>query len=260
MKVGLFEKTKSSDSIEHIIKMLDSASIEHSFDIGNDIDFIFSIGGDGTLLDVVPFVKNTEIPILGINFGRLGFLSGVEPDKLNEALSNLKNGNYTIINRQLLHVEASSPINSPFAMNEVTLLRNSFGSMLNIDVFVNDIFLNTYKGDGLIISTPTGSTAYNLSCGGPILLPDGENIILTPIASHTLTVRPIVLHSNNEIKIRISTRNSDETFNINLDARQHIVRNGETIKIYKENFYIKTVLLPNSNFFDTLREKLKWGM
>lgn len=231
-----------------------------SFDLNKKVDYLFSIGGDGTMLDSVSMVKDSGIPILGFNIGRLGFLSSISKDELDLSLNYFFNKKFTLEKRSLLKLESEDKLfgNQNFALNEFTILKKDFSSMINIHVYVNDIFLNTYWSDGLIISTPTGSTAYSLSCGGPIITPDSENFIITPIASHNLTVRPLVIPNNSVIKLKVEGRS--DNFLVTLDSKQETVEADKELIIKKENFEIDLVQLPNKNFFTTMRDKLMWGL
>lgn len=230
-----------------------------SKDIEN-LDFFFSIGGDGTLLDAIPYVHDLGVPILGINLGRLGFLSSVSKIEMKKAIDCIYAGNYSLDQRTLLKLEKPDNLfsNLNFALNDLTIYRNSNTSLVTIHVYVNGLFLNTYWGDGLIIATPTGSTAYSMSVGGPILTPWSENFVIAPIASHNLTVRPIVIQDSSKIRIKIEGR--EEKYLLSLDSRQHQINKTEEIIIKKCNFRINLVQMPKQNFFSTIREKLLWGV
>jgi NAD+ kinase len=217
---------------------------------------LISIGGDGTFLDTIPFIRDSKIPVAGLNFGKLGFLALIDVQHLEQAIDDLCSENYDIEHRSLLNIESQDPIAEPFALNDISFRTEGFG-MLHIDVFINGNFLNTYFGDGLIISTPTGSTAYNLSCGGPILLPENQNFILTPIASHTLTVRPLVIPDTSKIEIRIT--GNDPKFQTMLDSRRLTFHGEQTFDIEKAPFSVHTIRLKDQHFFDTICNKLMWG-
>ncbi len=231
----------------------------YSKDIEN-LDFLFSIGGDGTLLDAIPYIQNLGVPILGINLGRLGFLSSVSKAEMGKAIDYIYAGNYTLDQRTLLKLEKPRNLFGKlnFALNDLTIYRNNNTSLVTIHVYVNGLFLNTYWGDGLIIATPTGSTAYSMSVGGPILTPGSENFVIAPIASHNLTVRPIVIQDNSEIRIKIEGR--EEKYLLSLDSRQRQINKTEEIIINKCNFRINLVQMPEQSFFSTIREKLLWGV
>ncbi|MCL2683187.1 MAG: NAD(+)/NADH kinase [Bacteroidales bacterium] len=225
-------------------------------DFQQKAQLLISIGGDGTFLDAIPFIHNSTIPIAGLNFGKLGFLALIDAQHLEQAIEDLGSGNYDIEHRSLLKLQAKSPIQEPFALNDITFRSEGFG-VLNVDVFIDGKFLNTYFGDGLIVSTPTGSTAYNLSCGGPILPPENQNFILTPIASHTLTVRPLVVPDTSKIEVRIS--GNEPQFHTTLDSRTLSLHGEQIFHIEKASFSVHTVRLRNQHFFDTIRSKLMWG-
>lgn len=235
----------------HLIEQLD--------EIEGGCDFLITIGGDGTLLDALALVKSSGLPILGINTGRLGFLASVNIENAEEAFKLLKTRNYTIEKRMLLHISPDLIKGENHALNDICIQRiYGSGSMITIDVTVNKEYMNTYWCDGLIIATPTGSTAYSLGCGGPVIVPDAEVFVLTPIASHSLTVRPVVIPSNSEIEIKVSSRN--QQFLLSLDSSSAIVHTDTTINITKSSSSINTVLLKEQSFYKTIRQKLLWGL
>jgi NAD+ kinase len=229
-------------------------------EIRDSIEFLFSIGGDGTLLDTITLVGATGIPIIGINMGRLGFLSSISKEEIIPAIDEIISHQYTIDQRTLLRLETSSGLFGDFnyALNDLTVYKKASVSMLTIKTYINDEFLNTYWADGLIVATPTGSTAYSLSCTGPILTPHAENFVITPIASHNLTVRPIVIPDKSIIKIRAEGRGM-ECF-IGLDSRIENFDNSIDLIVKKEDFTINLLQMSNKNFFKTIREKLNWGL
>ena len=225
----------------------------------NKADFLVSIGGDGTFLDSLSVVKSSGLPILGINTGRLGFLSNVNIEKAEDAFISLKNREFDIKKRILLQLKPNLIAGENYALNDICIQRvHGGGSMISIDVMVNNEFMNTYWCDGLIIATPTGSTAYSLGCGGPIIVPNADVFVLTPIASHSLTVRPLVIPSDSEIEIKVSSRN--QQFLLSLDSTSAIVSADQTITITKASFSVNTILLKNQNFYKTIRKKLMWGL
>lgn len=236
-------------------------TFSHFRDLSNDFDFMFTLGGDGTILRAVTYIRDLNIPILGINTGRLGFLATVKKDEIVEAINLLFKKEYTIKERALLQVEVSpktkdiSDIN--FALNDVTVARRNTTSMIGVKTYLNDEYLTNYWADGLIIATPTGSTGYSLSCGGPVVLPDSENFVITPIAPHNLNARPIVISDNTKIGLEISAREKD--FLISLDSRITTVPKETKVLIKKASFTIKGVLLTNQSYLKTLRAKLLWG-
>ena len=236
-------------------------SFFHSYhDFDNKCDFIFSVGGDGTFLQSVLNIRNFDIPVVGVNSGRLGFLADISEDQVQYALTNIFNHEYTVIERSMLQVDFSGKENLEFnfALNEMTVLKTDTSSMINIYAYLDKELLNNYWADGLIVATPTGSTAYSLSVGGPILTPDSENFVITPLAPHNLTIRPLVVPDNYEIKLKVEGRGTQ--FLASLDSRSVAVDQSTEIKIKKANFKLKTLQLPDQTFFSTLRNKLMWGM
>ncbi len=226
----------------------------------NAIDIVFSIGGDGTFLESVSFVRDLEIPIVGINSGRLGFLANVSQNDIPKALKAINENKYKIEDRTLLEINSEKGIFKSFnyALNEITVQKRDSGSMITIKVTLNDEFVNTYWADGLILSTPTGSTAYSLSLGGPIVVPGSQNFILTPIAPHNLTVRPIVVPDNNEISIEVEGRT--DNYLISADYKSEIVERNTKIFIKAADFKVKTIRVENNTFFNNIRDKLLWGV
>ena len=224
----------------------------------NHCDYVFTLGGDGTFLDAITLVGNTGVPMFGINIGRLGFLSSVNIQSLEQTIIDIKHKNFTIEKRMLLHLEPTIGNDINWALNDICIQRNSTAGMISITVYINDEFLNTYWCDGLIIATPTGSTAYSLGCGGPILMPDVDGFVLTPIASHMLTVRPIVIPADSLIKIEVDSRNN--SFVIATDSNAYTVNESKALIISKEKFYINLIRLSQQTFSKTLRDKLMWGL
>jgi len=229
-------------------------------DLAGKIDFLFSFGGDGTLLDTITLVRDSGIPVMGINVGRLGFLASIKKTHITQAIDDLFAGNYSLDKRTLLRIETNNSCfgDVNFALNEMTIHKKDPFSMLTVDVYVNGVFLNSYWGDGLIVATPTGSTAYSLSTGGPILSPDSNNFIINPIATHNLTVRPIVIPDSSEIKIKIKEK--DKSFFISLDSRSETIDSQIEITVRKETFHIFLVKMKGESFFQTIRDKLLWGL
>ena len=229
--------------------------------LGSDNDYLFSIGGDGTLLRSITFVKDTQIPILGINTGRLGFLTSLQKESLNEALDKFFDEKFKLVKRALLAVELSTPSSEidefGYALNEISINRKNTTAMLSIATQIDKEFLTTYWADGLIIATPTGSTGYSLSSGGPILTPETEGIVLNPIAPHNLNIRPLVVPDKAEIEISVDGRGEDHL--LSLDSRIFTIENGTQIHIKKAPFSVFTVELEGDNYFKTLRDKLFWG-
>lgn len=228
-------------------------------DLIKETDLLFSIGGDGTLLDTVPFVRASGIPILGINLGRLGFLSSISKDEIGEAVNNIFDKNYKIEKRALLSLEEPTGIFGElnFALNDLTIYRNNTTSLIAVHVYVDNLFLNSYWGDGLIVSTPTGSTAYSMAVGGPILSPGSQNFVIAPIASHNLTVRPIVIQDSSEIKLRIEGR--EEKYLMTMDSRHSAINKDDELVIKRCDFEVNLVQMENRDFYSTVRDKLLWG-
>lgn len=233
-----------------------STSLDDSFEM------LISIGGDGTILRAATLARNSGVPILGINAGRLGFLATVPKESIDNFLQYVIDKNYTISPRTLLSISCE-PKNDAFeddlnfAMNEVTVSRKDTTSMITVDTYLNNEYLNSYWADGLIISTPTGSTGYSLSCGGPILTPNVESLVITPIAPHNLNARPLVIPDNTEITLKVSGR--EDQYLVSLDSRIASVKNESVLTIKKTGFKINMVEIPGETFLKTLRNKLLWG-
>ena len=223
-------------------------------------DFLISLGGDGTMLDTVALVRNKNIPILGINFGRLGFLAAISKNELNLAVDALINATYLVDKRTLVHLDASIPLfgDIPFALNEFAIHKRDTSPMIKIHTYLNGEFLNTYWCDGLIVATPTGSTGYNMSCNGPIVFPDSSSFVITPVAPHNLNIRSIVVPDTSIISFEVEGRT--EQFICALDARREIVEKNIQLAIKKETFTVNLVRLNENSFLSTLRSKLTWGL
>lgn len=224
------------------------------------LDFFLSIGGDGTLLDSVCLVGNKEIPILGLNTGRLGFLATVATNKIEDAVEQLAMGNYQIEARTLLSLSSSKTLfhGVNFALNEFTIHKKDTSSMITVHTYIDGKYLNSYWADGLIVATPTGSTGYSLSCGGPLITPGAKNFVITPVSPHNLNVRPIIVSDESEISFEIEGRT--DKFMISLDSRSTSISSALKLSVKKEAFSAKLVKLPSYHFFDTLRQKLHWGL
>lgn len=229
-------------------------------DLPDDVSFLLSLGGDGTLLKSFMAAKNGSIPLVGINSGRLGFLSDISRDEIEKALDNILEGNIIIDERTVLELEIVNNNESQFlyGLNEITVTKLDSSAMINIHTYVNGEFLNTYWADGLIIATPTGSTAYSLSVGGPILTPDSENFVISPIAPHNLTVRPIVVPDHHSITLQVEGRGLQ--FLTSVDSKSEAIYFSVLLKIKKAPFKVKTIRLKDHSFFSTLRNKLMWGV
>jgi len=226
----------------------------------NNADFLFSIGGDGTLLKAITYVRDSDIPILGINTGRLGFISSVSADQIDEAITDVLKGHYKINERTVLELSTGNNLfkDKNFALNEVAISKKDTSSMIRVDAYVDDEFLNTYWADGLVVSTPTGSTGYSLSCGGPIIMPGTNNIIITPNAPHNLNVRPIVIDGNSVVKLKVEDR--DQLALVSLDSRSRAFDAETELIIKKASFKTKLVQPQNNSFISTIRHKLMWGL
>ena len=271
--------------IQHLIKKLESEHIKiivesefnlflkknirfstpiETFDshdsLKGNADFLFSIGGDGTLLKAVTFVGRADIPIMGINTGRLGFISSISAGGIDDAVNDILKENYKISERALLELNTSNHLfkNKNFALNEVAISKKDTSSMLRIDAYVDNDFLNTYWADGLVVSTPTGSTGYSLSCGGPIIVPGTNNIIITPNAPHNLNVRPIVINDRSIIKLKVEDR--DQLALVSLDSRSRAFDSDTELIIRKADFKIRLIQPQNNSFTNTIRNKLMWGL
>jgi NAD+ kinase len=223
-------------------------------------NFFCSIGGDGTMLKTITLVGASEIPIIGINTGRLGFLSGISIQDIESAIDKIFAGDFDLDKRSLVRLESvNNPyLRSNFALNEITIHKNDNTTMMTIHAWVNGEFLNAYWADGLIISTPTGSTAYSLSCGGPLVMPDSANFIITPISPHNLNVRPIIISDKDVVTLKVEARNKN--FLVTLDSRQEVFDADEELTILREKFEINLVRLKGNDFMSTLRQKLMWGI
>jgi NAD+ kinase len=224
-------------------------------------DFMFSIGGDGTILEAIAFIRNSGIPIVGINTGRLGFLAGLTVEQAVESMvENLLARKFSLDKRTLLRLDTQKNLfgDVNFAMNELTVQRKDSSSMMTIHCWVNGEFLNSYWADGLIIATPTGSTAYSLSCGGPLMIPDAKSFVITPLSPHNLNVRPLILPDNCEIKLKVEGRSP--LYNASLDARMESFEETDELYIRKGDFKISLVRFNDQHFFDVIREKLMWGV
>lgn len=232
----------------------------NSADLSNDIDILISLGGDGTMLDAVTLVKQKNIPILGINFGRLGFLASISRNELSLAVDALINRTFLIEKRTLIHLDSNEGLfgDIPFALNEFAIHKRDISPMVKIHTYLNGEFLNTYWADGLIVSTPTGSTGYNMSCNGPIVFPESSSFVITPVAPHNLNVRSIVVPDSNVISFEVEGR--ADQFICALDARREIVNKTIQLAVRKENFYVNLARLNENNFLSTLRTKLTWGL
>ncbi len=229
-------------------------------DFDGSVDYIFSIGGDGTFLQSFLNTRNYHIPLVGVNSGRLGFLADISQEFLIDAMTDIIDGKYITMERSLLEVKllGAPDFEFNYGLNEMTVLKTDSSSMINIHASINGVFLNSIWADGMIIATPTGSTAYSLSVGGPILSPDSENFVINAIAPHNLTVRPIVVPDTCILDLQVEGRGTQ--YLTSLDSRSVIVDHTTTIRVKKADFKLKTLHLHNQTFYQTLRNKLMWGM
>lgn len=237
-----------------------SFSLFHtSADLDDSFDCLISLGGDGTLLDTVTLVRDRNIPVLGINFGRLGFLASLGKENIQAAVSALVDRSFVAEKRTLIHLDADTPLfgETPYALNEFAIHKRDTSPMIKIHTYINGEFLNSYWSDGLIVSTPTGSTGYSLSCNGPVVFPDSGSFVITPVAPHNLNMRPIVVPDNNIISFEVEGRL--DQFICALDSRREIVDRHVQLAVKKENFTISLVRINENNFLQTLRKKLAWG-
>jgi NAD+ kinase len=229
-------------------------------DLDDSIDCLISLGGDGTLLDTVALVRDKGTPVLGINYGRLGFLANIGKEDLSTAIAALADRSYVIDKRTLIHLDANVPLfgEVPYALNEFSLHKKDTSPMIKIHTYLNGEFLNTYWADGLIVATPTGSTGYSLSCNGPVVFPDSGSFVITPVAPHNLNIRPIIVPDNHIISFEVEGRT--DGFLCTLDSRREIVTKEIQLAVRKENFEINLIRLNENNFLQTLRNKLSWGL
>ena len=254
--VGFYEYIKDRISFSNEVSLFTDYTQLHG-----QISFMLSIGGDGTLLDTLTYIRDSKIPVIGINTGSLGFLSAISTEQMHPALEALLSGNYTLDQRSLLEVDTGQNnlfASFPYALNEVTVAKRDTSTLISISAWVNGQFLNTYWADGLMVATPTGSTGYSLSCGGPIISPDSENFIITPIATHNLTVRPIVIKDDSIITLKVEGRNQNHL--IVLDSRSAPMEATINLTIKKADFKINLVKIENTDFYKTIRNKLAWGL
>lgn len=250
-----FEQIKESISLP-----ADTSTFSLSDHLTEEIEFIISLGGDGTLLDTVTLVRNKNIPIMGINFGRLGFLASIGRNEVEMAVKAIANRTYIVDKRSLIHLDSNLPLfgNAPYALNEFSIHKRDIASMIKIHTYLNGEFLNTYWADGLIVATPTGSTGYSLSCNGPIVFPDTGSFVINSVAPHNLNTRSIIVPDTNIISFEIESR-SDQII-CALDSRREIVNKNVQLAVRKETFQLSLVRLSENNFLQTLRNKLTWGL
>ena len=288
MKIAIYSRGIKENQHQDILQLLDELSVNNvepvfyqdffnqfyssidikskystfnsSSDLDDSIDCIMSLGGDGTLLDTVTFVKDSGIPVMGINYGRLGFLANIGREDLHTAVQALVNRTFVLDKRTLIHLDADIPLfdGVHYALNEFTLHKKDSSPMIRIHTYLNGEFLNTYWADGLIVSTPTGSTGYSLSCNGPVVFPDSGSFVITPVSPHNLNIRPIVVPDNNIISFEVEGRT--DGFLCTLDSRREIVTKEIQLAVRKEKFCVNLIRLNENNFLQTLRNKLSWGL
>lgn len=288
MKVAIYGHTNQENSVEHVVELIDefqkvnativiekgfleflnekdssfkfdSFTIEKGLD--SSFDLFISFGGDGTILRATTYVRDLGIPIVGVNTGRLGFLSTFKKEDVRKLVTEFVNGAFTIVERSLLVASTKPDLlnfgDLNFALNEITVSRKDTTSMITVETFLNDEYLTSYWADGLIISTPTGSTGYSLSCGGPVIEPTAKSLVLTPIAPHNLNARPLVISDDTVIRLKVSGR--EENHLVSLDSRIASLENGREIEVRKAPFTVKMVEYTSESFLKTLRNKLLWG-
>jgi NAD+ kinase len=248
------------EQVKEVIPIHQHSTFRDASDLDDSFECILSMGGDGTLLDTLTLIRDSNIPVLGINFGRLGFLATIGKHELRHAVSSLAERTYLIDKRSLIHLDASIPLfgSTPYGLNEFAIHKKDTSSMIRIHTYLNGEFLNTYWADGLIVSTPTGSTGYSLSCNGPIVFPESGSFVITPVAPHNLNVRPIIIPDDNIVSFEVEGRT--DQFICVLDSRREIVNKDVQLAIKKEAFTLSLIRLNENSFLETLRNKLSWGL
>ncbi|MDR2973074.1 MAG: NAD(+)/NADH kinase [Bacteroidales bacterium] len=261
VQLVVHDKLKQKSYFEKIVENCPIFATHEDLRKISNIDFFFSFGGDGSFIASVKLVGNLNIPMVGINTGRIGFLTTITKKNFEQQFQLLCDRCFTIEKRELLHLEAEPDLalDNYFALNDITVRTTDEDSMFAIEIWVNDSHVNTYWSDGLIVATATGSTAYSLSCGGSIIHPTSHVNIITPIASHTLNIRPIIVNADDEIKIKVHSRRTDK-FSLALDNERILAPTSATLLIKKEDFEISMVRFHNTDFFSVIREKLLWGI
>ncbi|MBK7108140.1 MAG: NAD kinase [Bacteroidetes bacterium] len=252
------------DYYPHLVNNIKFNTTPETFSRSNpevirEIDYLISLGGDGTLLDTVTIVKDSDVPILGINIGRLGFLAGIGKNEIELCINSLERGTYSRDKRSLIHVDCNKDIFGahPFGLNDFTIHKKDSSAMITIHTYINGEFMMSYWADGLIVATPTGSTGYSLSCGGPIIFPSSHNMVITPVAPHNLNIRPFVVSDESVISFEIEGR--AENFLVTLDSRFRSIDSTVQLAVRKADFNITLLRLNEQNFLDTLRNKLGLG-
>ena len=249
------------EQICHTVNLPENTTtFSSSEELKGQVEVIISLGGDGTLLDTITLVRDKEISIMGVNFGRLGFLASIGQDEMKEAVKAIAHRNYVLDKRTMIHVDANTPLfgNVPYGLNEFAIHKRDVDAMIKIHAYLNGEFLNSYWADGLLVATPTGSTGYSLSCNGPVVFPESGSFVITPVSAHNLNVRPIVVPDDNIISFEIESRSDDII--CSLDSRRELVSKNIQLAVRKETFGISLVRLTENNFLKTLRNKLSWGL
>lgn len=252
---------KYSDFIKDKVKLFPEITVfKDCKELLQQADVLISLGGDGTLLDTLSLVRDSGIPVIGINFGRLGFLASINKNEIRTAIAALINKNYSLDKRSILSLASEHNLfgDENFALNDVTIHRRDDSAMMIIHAYINDEFINSYWADGLLIATPTGSTAYSLSCGGPIILPSSQNFVITPIAPHNLNVRPLIVPDDATLTFKVEARSAK--FLVSCDSRTVTVDRSVEIKLSKASFYVNLIRLDGETYLTTLRNKLLWGI
>jgi NAD+ kinase len=247
--------------IENEVSLSEYSTFDSHECLKDNFDYLISIGGDGTILRAATFVRNYNLPIIGINAGRLGFLATIQEENIEKLLTRVVANDFSISKRTLVslhaHPENVDLEDINFALNEITVSRKDTTSMITIETYINNEYLNSYWADGLIISTPTGSTGYSLSCGGPVIMPTSNCFVITPIAPHNLTARPLIIPDDSELTLKIKGR--EEQYLVSLDSRITSVSNETTLTVKKSDFHISIIEFPEEGFLRTIRKKLLWG-
>lgn len=265
MKVGLYTRTPDESTTQPLADILSrnglsTIELSSQSQVGDlsDVDVVLSVGGDGTLLSSVHLIGATGIPVLGVNFGHLGFLTTANKENVSQMVESLKAGDYNIEKRTLLKVAMSEGGENPqFVLNEVSMHRTLDNPLLRVRVYVDGQYLANYSGDGLIVATPTGSTAYSLSCGGPILTPDSGCVVITPIGAHTLTLRPMVL--SDKVSILLQPEGESSKLMLGTDSTSRLISSSQSVVLSRHENELRLIRLPRQNFFSALRNKLLWG-
>ncbi|MCL6268187.1 NAD kinase [Flagellimonas myxillae] len=261
ISASVFVEEDFCKRIDGCLSQFSYGTFSQSYGLDGSFDMFVSFGGDGTMLRAVTYVKDMGIPIVGVNTGRLGFLSTFKKEDVRKVVTEFVAGEYTIEERSLVEVMLGPDLEDfgalNFALNEITVSRKDTTSMITVETYLNDEYLTSYWADGLIVATPTGSTGYSLSCGGPVIAPSAKSLVLTPIAPHNLNARPLVISDDIEIRLKVSGR--EENHLVSLDSRIASIPNGKEIRIKKSNFNIKMIEYKSESFLKTLRNKLLWG-